>query len=152
MEYEVGDHMFIKVTSMKDQTRFGVKGKLAPRYVGLYEILEKINLVIYWIALPPVMEHMHNVFHVSILRDYLQDPLHVIEPTHVLLKDDYTYEERQIQIVNRRIKRLRNKEILLEKVDWQNHRGTYATWEIEEYMIRRYPELFPFDPIFFQNE
>ena len=116
-EYEVGDHMFIKVTPMKGQTRFGVKGKLAPRYVGPYEALKKINPVSYRVALPPVMEHMHNVFHVSMLREYLRDPLHVIEPTHGLLKDDYTYEERPIQIVNRRIKKLRNKKIPLVTID-----------------------------------
>ncbi|XP_028125996.1 uncharacterized protein LOC114322780 [Camellia sinensis] len=137
---------------MKGQTRFGVKGKLAPRYVGPYEILEKINSMTYLVALPPVMEHMHNVFHISMLRDYLRDPLHVIEPTHVLLKDDYTYEERPIQIVNRRVKRLRNKEIPLVKIDWKNHGGTYATWETEEDMMRRYPELFPLNLVFFQNE
>ena len=137
---------------MRGQTRFGVKGKLAPRYVGPYEILKKINSVTYRVALPPVMEHMHNVFHVSMLREYLRDPLHVIEPTHVLLKDDYTYEERPIQIVNRRIKRLRNKEIPLVKVDWKNHEGTYATWETEEDMMKRYPDLFPLDPMLFQNE
>ncbi|XP_028088929.1 uncharacterized protein LOC114289399 [Camellia sinensis] len=117
-EYEISDHVFIKVTLMKSQTRFGVKGKLAPRYIGLYEVLEKINSVTYRVALPPVMENIHNVFHVSMLRDYLRDPLQVIEPTHVLLKDDYTYEERPIQIMNHRIKRLRNKEISLVKVDW----------------------------------
>ena len=81
---------------MKGQTRFGVKDKLAPRYVGPYEVLEKINPVSYREALPPVMEHMHNVFHVSMLRKYLRDPLHIIAPTQVLLKDDYTYEERPI--------------------------------------------------------
>ena len=125
---------------------------MALRFVGLYDILEKINLVTYRVALPPVMENMHNVFHVSMLRDYLRDLLHVIEPTHVLLKDDYTYEEMPIQIVNRRIKRLRNKEIPLVKVDWQNHGETYATWETEEDMMKRYPKLFPLDSIFFQNE
>ncbi|XP_028107999.1 uncharacterized protein LOC114306871 [Camellia sinensis] len=83
------------------ETWFGVKGKLAPRYIGPYEIIEKINPVTYQVALPPVMENMHNVFHISMLLDYLRDPLHVIELTHVLLKDDFTYEERPIQIVNR---------------------------------------------------
>ncbi|XP_028123140.1 uncharacterized protein LOC114320228 [Camellia sinensis] len=116
-EYEIDDHLFIKVTPMKGQTRFKVKDKLAPRYVGPYEMLEKINLVTYRVALPPMMEHIHNIFHVSMLRDYLRDPLHVIEPTYVLLKDDYTYEERPIQIVNYRIKRSRNKEIPSVKVD-----------------------------------
>ncbi|XP_028093768.1 uncharacterized protein LOC114293850 [Camellia sinensis] len=151
-EYEVGDHVFIKVTPIKRQARFGVRGKLAPRYVRPYEILEKINPVTYRVALPPVMENMHNAFHVSMLWDYLRDPFHVIELTHVLLKDDYTYEEWPIQIVNRRIKRLRNKEIPLVKVEWQNHGRTYATWKTEEDMMKRYPDLFPLDPTFFQNE
>ena len=95
-EYEVGDHVFVKVTPMKGQTRFGVKGKLAPRYVGPYEIIEKVNPVAYQVALPPEMEHMHNVFHISMLRDCLRDPVHVIEPTRVVRSDDYTYEERPI--------------------------------------------------------
>ncbi|XP_028083476.1 uncharacterized protein LOC114284726 [Camellia sinensis] len=137
---------------MKGQTRFGVKGKLAPHYIGPYEIIEKINPVTYQVALTPVMENMHNVFYISMLRDYLRDPLHVIKLTHVLLKDDFTYEERLIQIVNRRIKRLRNKEILLVKVDWQNHRETYAMWATEEDMMKRYPDLFPLDLAFFPNE
>ncbi|XP_028114315.1 uncharacterized protein LOC114312295 [Camellia sinensis] len=126
-EYEVGDHVFIKVTLMEGQTRFRVKGKLALRYIGPYEILEKINSVTYRVVWPPIVEQMHNAFHISMLQDYLRDPLHMTEPTHVLLKDDFTYEERPIQIVNRRIKRLRNKDIPLVKVDWQNHGETYAT-------------------------
>ncbi|XP_028066693.1 uncharacterized protein LOC114269565 [Camellia sinensis] len=137
---------------MKGQMRFRVKDKLAPKYVGLYEILEKINPVMYQVALPPIMEHMHNVFHISMLQEYLRDLFHVIEPTHMLLKDDFTYEERPIQIVNSQIKKLRNIEIPLVKVDWQNHGGTYATWEIEEDMMKRYPYLFPLDLAFFQNE
>ena len=95
---------------------------------------------------------MHNVFHISMLRDYLWDPFHVIEPTRVVLSDNYTYEAQPIQIVNRRIKKQRNKEIPLVKVDWQNHGGVYATWEREDDMMKRYPELFPLDPVFFQNE
>ena len=128
---------------MQGQTRFGVKGTLAPRYVGPYEIIEKINPVAYLVALPHEMEHMHNVFHISMLRDYLWDPFHVIEPFRVVLSDDYTYEEQPIQVVNWRIKKLRNKEIPLVKVDWQNHGGVYATWEREDDMMKRYPELFP---------
>ena len=69
-----------------------------------------------------------------------------------MLSNDYTYEERPIQIVNRRIKKLMNKEIPLVKVDWQNHGGFYATWEREDDIMKQYPELFPLDPVFFQNE
>ncbi|XP_028062442.1 uncharacterized protein LOC114265818 [Camellia sinensis] len=128
------------------------RGKLAPRYIGPYEIIQKINPVTYQVALPPVMENMHNVFHVSMLREYLRDPLHVIESTHMLLKDDYVYKEQPIQIVNHQIKRLRNKEIPLVKVAWQNHRRTYVTWKTEKDMMKRYPDLILLDPTFFQNE
>ncbi|XP_028084850.1 uncharacterized protein LOC114285967 [Camellia sinensis] len=137
---------------MKGQTRFGVKDKFAPRYIRQYEILEKINPMMYRVALPPVLEQMHNVFHISMLLEYLPDPHHVIEPTHVLLKDDHTYEERPIQIVNQMIKMLRNKEVPLVKVDWKNHGGIYATWEIEKDMMKRYPNSFPLDPAFFQTK
>ncbi|XP_028121771.1 uncharacterized protein LOC114318995 [Camellia sinensis] len=137
---------------MKRQTRCRTNGKLAARYIGPYEIIEKINPVAYRVALPPDMKHVHNVFHVSILRGYLRDHFHVIEPTHVLLSDDYTYEELPIQIVNRRIKKSRNKDISLVKVDWPNHGGIYATWEREDDMKKRYPELFPLGPVFFIEE
>ncbi|XP_028123475.1 uncharacterized protein LOC114320598 [Camellia sinensis] len=137
---------------MKSQTRFGTKGKLAPRYIEPYEIIEKINPVAYHVALPPDMEQIHNVFHVSILQDYLRDPLHVIEPTHVLLSNDYTYEERHIQIVNRPIKKLRNKDIPLVKVDWQNRSGIYATWKRKDDMKKRYLELFSLTPMFFSED
>ena len=88
----------------------------------------------YQVALLPEMEQIHNVFHISMLRDYLRDPFYVTEPIRVVLSDDYTSEERPIQIVNRRIKKLRNKEIPLVKVDWQNHGGMYATWERKDDM------------------
>ncbi|XP_028085168.1 uncharacterized protein LOC114286246 [Camellia sinensis] len=94
----------------------------------------------------------NNSFYSSISMAPFEDLFHVIEPTHVVLSDDYTYEERPIQIVNKRIKKLRNKEISLVKVDWQNHGGIYATWEIEDDMKRRYPDLFPLDLIFFPEE
>ncbi|XP_028107068.1 uncharacterized protein LOC114306099 [Camellia sinensis] len=116
-EYKVGNHVFIKVTPMKGHTRFGAKGKLAPQYIGPYEVIEKLNPVAYRVALPLDMEHMHNVFHVSMLKESLLDPQQVIEPTQILVSNDYIYEERPIRIVSRHIKKLRNKEILLVKVD-----------------------------------
>ena len=69
-----------------------------------------------------------------------------------MLSDDYTFEERLLQIVNRRILKLSNKQISLMKVDRQNHGGVYATWEREGDMIKRYPELFPLDPVCVQKE
>ncbi|XP_028078637.1 uncharacterized protein LOC114280459 [Camellia sinensis] len=151
-EYEVGNHVFIKVTPMKGHTHFGAKGKLAPRYIGPYKIIEKLSPVAYRVALPPTMEHMHNIFHVSMLRESLLDPQQVIELTQILVSDDYIYEERPIQVVSRHIKKLRNKEIPLVRVDWQNHSGLYATWEREADIQEKYPKLFPLDSILFTKE
>ena len=71
LEYEVGDHVFILVSPMKGQVRFGKKGKLSPRYIGSFQILERLGPVAYRVALPSGFEQIHNVFHVSVLRGYL---------------------------------------------------------------------------------
>ena len=76
----VGDKVFLRVSPMKAMMRFGKKGKLGIRYVGPFEILERIGKVAYRLALPPNFPNVHLVFHVSILRKYLPDPSHVIQP------------------------------------------------------------------------
>ncbi|RVW18432.1 Transposon Ty3-G Gag-Pol polyprotein [Vitis vinifera] len=79
LEFEVGDHVFLKVSPMKSVMRFGRKGKLSPRYVGPFEILERVGTLAYKVALPPSLSKVHNVFHVSTLRKYIYDPSHVVE-------------------------------------------------------------------------
>ena len=68
MEYEVGDKVFLQVSPWKGIIRFGKKGKLSPRYIGPYEILEKVGLLAYRLALPPELSQIHDVFNVSMLR------------------------------------------------------------------------------------
>lgn len=79
LEFAVGDHVFLRVSPLKGLTRFGRKGKLAPRYIGPFQVLQRIGRVAYWIALPPHLAHVHDVFHVSMLRRYVPDEHHVIE-------------------------------------------------------------------------
>ena len=79
LEFQVGDHVFLKVSPMKGVRRFGIKGKLSPRYVGPFEILERIGVVAYRLALPPSLDKVHNVFHVSMLRKCLSDPDQMVE-------------------------------------------------------------------------
>ena len=79
LEFEVGDHVFLKVAPMRGVLRFGKKGKLSPRFIGPFEILERVGAVAYKIALPPNLATVHNVFHVSMLQKYTPDPTHVIE-------------------------------------------------------------------------
>ena len=93
LEYKDSDHVFIRVSPMKGQVRFGKKGKLSPRYIGPFQILERLGLVAYRVALPLGFEQMHNVFHVSMLGGYLRDPFHVIDYHRRALDKNMEYEE-----------------------------------------------------------
>jgi len=145
IEFQVGDKVFLKVTPWKKVLRFGRKGKLSPRFVGPfgpYEVIEKVGPVAYRLALPPELEKIHDVFHVSMLRRYRSDPSHVVSPTEIELQPDMTYEEEPIKILAREVKQLRNKNVALVKVLWQRHGVEEATWESEETMRNQYPHLF----------
>ena len=122
--------------------RFGNKGKLAPRFIGPFEVLQRVGKVAYRLALPPNMDRVHNVFHVSMLRKYVSDPSHILSIEDVDLEENLVYEEHPVQILDRKIKELWNKSIPLVKVLWRNHKVEEATWETEQDMQNRYPELF----------
>ena len=78
LEFEVGEQVLLKISPMRGIVRFGKKGKLSPRFVGQFEILEWIGAVAYRLALPPSIYGVHDVFHVSMLRKYIRDPSHVL--------------------------------------------------------------------------
>ncbi|XP_031257583.1 uncharacterized protein LOC116115589 [Pistacia vera] len=142
IEFQVGDKVFVKISPYKRVMRFGRKGKLAPRYICPYEVLEKVGKVAYRLPLLASMDRIHNVFHVSFLRKYVSDPSHILQANEVELKDELIYEERPVQILDRRIKELRNKKVPLVKILWRNHNVEEATWEVEQDMKERYPDLF----------
>ena len=112
----------------------GKKGKLSPRFIGPYEVIEKVGPVAYKLALPLKLEKIHSVFYVSMLRRYRTDPSHVVSSETIELKPDLTYEEEPVEILAREVKELRNKKILLVKVLWRNHKTEEVTWESEETM------------------
>ncbi|XP_022927109.1 uncharacterized protein LOC111434046 [Cucurbita moschata] len=141
LEFEVGDKVFLKVAPMKGVLRFRCKGKLSQRFIGLFEILERVGQVAYQLALPRVLSGVHNVFHVSMLRLYIYDPSHVIDFKPLRLDKGLNYEEEPVQIVDREVKTLRNREIALVKVLWRNHQLEEVTWEREEKMMSKYPQL-----------
>ena len=109
-------------------------GKLSPRFIGLYEVIEKVGPVAYRLALPPDTEKIHNVFHVSMLRRYRSDPSWVVSSKTIELRPDFTYEEAPVEILARDVKELRNKRIPLVKVLWRNHKTEEATWESKDTM------------------
>ncbi|KAG8473291.1 hypothetical protein CXB51_035413 [Gossypium anomalum] len=142
IEFNVGDRIFLKVSPWKKVLRFGRKGKLSPRFIGPYEIIERIGPVAYRLALPPELEKIHNVFHVSMLRRYRSNPSHVIPHTKIEVQPDMTYSEEPVKILAWEIKELRNKRVPLVKVLWHRHGVEEATWETEESMRSQYPNLF----------
>jgi len=142
LKFQVGAKVFLKVSPTKGAKRFGVRGKLSPRYVRPYEVIEKLNPVGYRLDLLVGLEHMHNVFHIFQLRKYTSNPNHAIVPEPIEITAHLVYEQQLIQILDCRIKQLHNKQRPLVKVLWSNHTCQEATWETEEEMKVKYPQLF----------
>ncbi|XP_012435570.1 uncharacterized protein LOC105762224 [Gossypium raimondii] len=107
IEFVVGDRVFLKVSPWKNVLQFDRKGKLSPR--SIYEIVERISPVAYRLALPSKLEKIHNVFYVSMLRQYRSDPSHVIPHSEIELQPDLTYSEEPVRILAREVKELQNK-------------------------------------------
>ncbi|XP_073133607.1 uncharacterized protein [Henckelia pumila] len=123
--------------SYADQRRRDLEFELGP-----FEILEKVGAQAYRVTLPPNLEGFHNVFHISMLRKYVENSSHVIRHEPVEWTPDLSYEEIPIQILDIQVRRLRNREIPMVKVLWRNQLVEEATWETEHDMRARYPELF----------
>ncbi|XP_040990937.1 uncharacterized protein LOC121238162 [Juglans microcarpa x Juglans regia] len=99
LEFDIEDKVLLKVAPMKGIMRFGKNGKLSPRYIGPFEILERIGAAAYRLVLPPHLSAVHNVFHVSMLRKYALDPTHVLEYEPLQIRDDLSYEEIPVRIL-----------------------------------------------------
>ena len=142
LEFEVGDHVFLKVMPKRGVIRFGKWGKLSPRYIGPFEVLERVGIVDDRLALPPSLSSVHDVFHVSMLRKYTPDPIHVVDWGELVVDTDGTFKEGPVRIMDSRHQVLRRKIVRLVKVLWR-HRGVEeATWEREDTMRTTYPFLF----------
>ncbi|KAI5347763.1 hypothetical protein L3X38_000650 [Prunus dulcis] len=142
LQFEVGDWVFLKLSPWKGVVRFGKRGKLSPRYIGPYEVVERVGPVAYRLALPLDLSRLHDVFHVSMLRKYIPDPSHVLEEQPIELKEDLTYVEQPVQILDRKMQVLRSREIPFVKVLWRSHTVEEATREPEDQMREQYPYLF----------
>ena len=112
LQFETGDWVFLKISPLKGVLRFGRRGKLRPRYIGPYEIIAKVGSVAYKLKLPPELSRIHDTFHVSMLRKYIPDPSHVLREHPVQLKENLTYEETPVQIVDCKEQVLRSKGII----------------------------------------
>ncbi|XP_041009526.1 uncharacterized protein LOC121253606 [Juglans microcarpa x Juglans regia] len=127
---------------MKGIMRFGKKGKLSLRYLGPFDILERIGAAAYRLALPPQISVIHDVFYISMRREYVPDPTHILDYKPLQVRKDLTYKEFPIRILVQNAQVLRQKTILMVKVLWSNYTEKGATWEREEDMRIKYPYLF----------
>jgi hypothetical protein len=140
-EFKVGDHVFLKVKTNRSSLKLGSCAKLAARFCGPFEILERIGPVAYMLALPASMT-VHNVFHVSLLKKYVPDANHVIDWTVIQVEPEGVLQVHPVRILDRKNKQLRNRAIGLVKVQWTWYGPEDATWEHEEVMRAEYPHLF----------
>ena len=115
---------------------------MSPRYIGPFEVLERVGAVAYRLALPPSLLSFHEMFHVSTLRKYTPDPTHIVDWGKFVVDGDGTFEEGPVRIMDSREQVLCGKTVRLVKVLWQHRRVEEATWEREDTVRANYPFLF----------
>jgi hypothetical protein len=130
----VGDHVYIRVSPMKGVCRFGIKEKLAPRYIGPYPIIDKYEPMSYQVELPAKLSGVHNVFHVSQFKRCLKSPADVVIEDTILLDPDLTYKAYPTKFLDQQDRVTRNKTTQFYKVQWNDHSEDEATWEHEKFL------------------
>ncbi|KAL9996478.1 hypothetical protein Hdeb2414_s0699g00936931 [Helianthus debilis subsp. tardiflorus] len=145
LEFEVNDRVMLKISPWKGVVRFGKRGKLNPRYVGPFKILERIGEVAYRLELPAELGNVHDVFHVSQLKKCLVDETLVVPFQELKIDDKLQYVEEPIEIMDREVKVRKHSRIPIVRVRWNSRRGPEFTWEHEDQMKLKYPHLFPKD-------
>ena len=126
----------------RGMVRFGKRGKLSPKFIGPFEILERVGTIAYQLALPPSMSCVHEVFHISMLRRYTPNPAHVVDWGAIEVDMEGTFEEGPVCIMDSRDQVLRHKTVRLIRVLWKHHGVEESTWEHEDTMRATYPFLF----------
>jgi hypothetical protein len=146
LSFEVGDFVYLKVLPIRGVRRFRVKGKLAPRDVGPYQILAKRGEVAYQLSLLEGLSAVHDVFHVSQLKKCLCVPEEQLLVEGLEVQEDLTYIEKPVQILETADRVTRRKTIKMCKVRWDHHSEEEATWECEDDLMAKYHELFAGQP------
>ena len=137
LTFSVDDYVYLKVSPMRGIRRFNVKGKLAPRYVGPFKVLERKGEVAYRLELPTSLSGVHDVFHISQLKRCLRVPEE---------QAPLTYTEHPVKILETSERVTRNKRIKMCRVQWSHHSEAEATWEREDELRKTYPDLFASQP------
>jgi hypothetical protein len=143
LQFKVGDFVYLKVSPTRGVQRFGIRVKLAPRYIRPYEIIEACGPVAYKLKLPSKMSVIHSVFHVSQLKKCVRLPTEIIAEPELEIEPDLSYQEYPSKILDCKERSTRAKSIKMFKVQWSNHSEEEATWETEEFLRSNFPDCLP---------
>jgi hypothetical protein len=142
LRFQVGDYVYLKVPPMRGLRCFKIRGKLAPRYIEPFKILEQIGEVAYQLKLPPQLSDVHDVFHVSQLRKCLRVPKEQMPQEELQVGEDLIYQECPVKILDTSKKVTKNNRYRMCKVQWSNHTEEEATWEKEDQLKAEFREIF----------
>jgi hypothetical protein len=142
LSFGVGDFVYLKVSPMRGLHCFKVRGKLAPRFIGPFKIMEKRSEVAYQLELLPQLSDVHDVFHVSQLKKCLHVPEEQIPMGELDAKEVLSYQEYPVKILETSEMVTRNRRIKMCKVQWSHHTEEEAAWEREEELKAEFPSFF----------
>ena len=137
----MGDHIYLKLKSRRTLVNLGKCSNLAPNFCGPFDILAQIGPVAYQLALPANMK-IHNVFHVSLLKNYVHEHTHMIDWNMVQVEPEGEFQVEPLRILGRRETILQNRAIAHVKVQWKHFSPKEATWELEGDLQKTHPILF----------
>nr|GEV34943.1 putative reverse transcriptase domain-containing protein [Tanacetum cinerariifolium] len=142
MQIQVGYSVILKFLPWNGVVHFGKRGKLNPRYVRLFKVLEKVGVISYKLELPKELSRVHNTFHVSNLKIYNADEPLAVSLDGLYFDDKLHFVEEPVEIIDHEVKRLKRSQIPLVKVRWNSKRGLEFTWECEDQFRKKYPHFF----------
>jgi hypothetical protein len=146
LQFQVGDFVYLRVSSTKGIQRFGIKGKLAPRYVGPFKILNVCGPVAYKLRLPSQLAAIHDVFHVSQLRKCVKVPTEIVETCAIEIEPDLSYIEQPLRILDTKERLTKRRAVKMYKILWDHHTEEEVTWETESYLQRNFPDFLQANP------